>query len=411
MKRWLIRLVCPVVAAVLPLGPALAQDAPARRPLKRFDTIMEDLLRKHRVAGAALAIAVDGKLVLARGYGLANVAANEPVRPNHLFCTGSVTKSVTAVAVLHLVEQGKLALDDPMMVVLKDLKPLGEVVDRRLRKVTVRQLLNHSGGWDERTSGRIVSQPMLRRARARGIKGRVSDADWYRLALSEQRLDFDPGTECRYHNFGFIILRLVIEQASGQPYEKYVRQEVLAPMGIRRMRLELTDYGPDEVRRYDVGGRKELRGGYPIHPGDTGEERSGGNWMASAPDLVRFLTALDGSRGKPFLKRKTMAQMLALPPPPFKRALRATDVHFGLGWDVAQRVGQAWRYGKAGGRPGVSAWIEHQPDGVDWAVVFNTSSDKESKQTAVSEARKRIPEAINQVRAWPARDLFKGKAK
>jgi hypothetical protein len=182
-------------------------------------------------------------------------------------------------------------------------------------------------------------------------------------------------------------------------------------MGITRMRLELKDYGPGEVRRYAAGGRKELKGGYPVYAGQKADRESGGNWVASTADLVRFLTALDGSRGKPFLKGKTLAQMFAPPPPPYKRTLRATDPHVGLGWDRVQRVGKSWHYSKNGGRPGVSAWIEHLPDGVSWAVLFNTSSDKEQGETALAAARKRIPGAIGQVKAWPARDLFERKAK
>jgi N-acyl-D-amino-acid deacylase len=103
----------------------------------------------------------------------------------------------------------------------------------------------------------------------------------------------------------------VVEEASGESFEKYVRERVLAPMGITRMRMERKDYGPGEVRRYAAGGRKEVKGGYPVPAGETTDREYGGNWVASAPDLVRFLTALDGSRGKPFLKRQTTAQMLA----------------------------------------------------------------------------------------------------
>ena len=132
--------------------------------------------------------------------------------------------------------------------------------------------------------------------------------------------------------------------------------------------------------------------------------------MASAPDLVRFLTALDGSGGKPFLKRKTMAEMLAPPPPPYKKDRRATDIHVGLGWERVKREGKGWQYSKAGGREGVSAWIEHLPEGVSWAVLFNTSIDKEGSETSRGAVYKRIRESIRQVKNWPARDLFERAA-
>jgi hypothetical protein len=168
-------------------------------------------------------------------------------------------------------------------------------------------------------------------------------------------------------------------------------------MGITRMRMERKDFGPGEVRRYAAGGKKEVKGGYPVPAGETTDREYGGNWVASAPDLVRFLTALDGSRAKPFLKPKTRAKMLAPPPPPFKRVLKATDLHVGLGWERVQRIGKGWQYSKAGGRAGVSAWIEHLPDGGSWAVLFNTSFDKE-EAGLMGAAQKRIPVAIRQVK-------------
>jgi CubicO group peptidase (beta-lactamase class C family) len=410
MNRCLISLACLFVS--WPAGTALAQKPPARKPaapLQRFHTIMRDIMRKHQIAGAALAIAVDGRLVLARGYGLANVAKGERVRANHLFCTASVSKAVDAVAVLKLAEDGKLDLDAPLMKVLARLRPLGKVVDPRVHKITVRHLLSHAAGWDVSKRGQPPAS-MLKQARALGVKGRISPEICYRIALTE-RLDFAPGTDSRYSNFGFNVLHLVVEEASGEGFEKYVRERVLAPMGIKRMRLEREDYGPGEVRRYAAGGRKELKGGYPVPAGETADRASGGNWVASAPDLVRFLTALDGSRGKPFLKRKTVAEMLAPPPPPFKRVRRATDLHVGLGWERVRRVGKGWQYSKAGGRAGVRAWIEHLPEGISWAVPFNTSFDKDGSGTLMGEAQKRIPEAIRQVKTWPARDLFQRKAR
>lgn len=405
MTRWTTSLACLLAAAAVSLAALRpTQGRPAGGPLKRFDTILEGILRDHKVAGASLAIAKDGRLVLARGYGLADVAKNEPVRPDHLFCIASVTKSVTAVAVLKLVEEGKLGLDDTMVSVLKRHQPLGEVIDPRVRQITVRHLLHHAAGWDVAKRGQPPAS-MVKKARELGVWGPLTTAICYRIALGE-RLDLAPGTDNRYSNFGFTVLRLVVEEASGQDYESYVRAKVLAPMGIRRMRLELRDYGPGETRRYDVGGRKLLKGGYPVHRGERADREPGGNWVASASDLVRFVTALDGSRGKPFLKRRTTAEMLAVPPPPYKKALRPADPHVGLGWDRVQKVGGDWRYSKNGGRPGVSAWLEHLPGGVSWAVLFNTSADKEGDGTPLREARQRIPAAVEQVKAWPKRDLF-----
>jgi CubicO group peptidase (beta-lactamase class C family) len=379
---------------------------PAAADLKEFDARMRQILRDYRMAGASLAIARDGKLLLARGYGLANVARKERLRPDHLLCIGSVTKPVTAVAILKLVDEGKLRLDARVVDVLKDFKPIGKVVDPRLRDVTVRQLLYHAGGWDASKSGQPPNS-LRRLAKQLGVKGALTPAVCYRLALG-RKLDFTPGTESHYSNWGFIVLRLVVEKVSGQGYEQYVKQKILKPMGITRMRMEprKPQFAPGESRRYAAGGQKEVPGGadYP---------ESAGNWIASAPDLARFLTALDGSRGKPFLSARMRAQMLAPPPPPYRKNGKrpgATDPHVGLGWDLARKVGTAWRYNKNGGRPGVLAWIEHLPGGVSWVVLFNTSPPKEGesgvKGHPLATARDKIPLAIRNVKVWPKRDLF-----
>jgi CubicO group peptidase (beta-lactamase class C family) len=404
MRRWGVR----VTAALLALwSPALAITIAPRSAraqsttLERFYGIMTDILREQRVAGASLAIAKHGRLVLAKGYGFANVEAGEPVRRQSLFSLGSVTKPITAVAILKLSEQGKVRLDDYLVNALSDLTPLpGQTVfDPRFGAITIRQILYHAGGWNERNPAPGARAPSVRELeRLAGLRRPHRGEEYpelrHRIALSRP-LDFTPGTEAHYSNFGFIVLRLVVERGSGQPYETYVREHILAPMGITRMRLERPEggYGLDEVRRYAPGGQRVL------HP------RFGVNWVASAPDMARFLTALDGSRGTPFLAPQTYSAMLASPPPPIPP--RPNGSHFGLGWDRVIKTAEGWNYAKNGGKPGVSAYIEHLPTGVDWVVLFNSGHENiPGEQTPLGRARREIPAAIKAVTAWPTHDLF-----
>ena len=224
---------------------------------------MHDMLREHQLVGASLAVAKDGRLVLARGYGWADLQTRQPVAADSLFCIASVTKPFTSVAILKLVEQGRLDLDARVVDVLPDLKPLQghRVVDARVRAITVRHLLYHAGGWnrDEHADGPRNPLEVARRA---GVRGPIDASVRWRIALVEP-LDFAPGRESHYSNFGFLTLRLVIEHASGEAYGKFVRQHVLAPMGITRMRLEPNEpaYAEGEVKRYGPGGRRQLSGG------------------------------------------------------------------------------------------------------------------------------------------------------
>lgn len=198
--------------------PATGKLGPGLEPLDRAVVAM---MARHGIPGAALAVARDGKLVLARGFGWADLAAREPVRPDTRFGVASLSKAFTAVAVLKLVEEGKLRLDDRAFEMLRHIKPFpGARVGPRLYRITVRQLLNHSGGWDTKASGDPVNwttQVQLKR----GDRVPVSAEHLIAFTMGVP-LDFDPGTDSKYSNFGYIVLGEVIAKASGQPYEKYV---------------------------------------------------------------------------------------------------------------------------------------------------------------------------------------------
>src|SRR5262245_36123915 len=114
--------------------------------LKSFDEPMEAQL-KLKTPGGALAVAKDGRLVYAKGFGLGDVVNKAPVEPTSLFRIASLTKPITAVAVLRLAQEGKLDLDAKAFALLDLKAPDGATVDPRLAEITVRQLLQHTGGW------------------------------------------------------------------------------------------------------------------------------------------------------------------------------------------------------------------------------------------------------------------------
>jgi N-acyl-D-amino-acid deacylase len=393
------------------LSTARAQPQPGRplrkrRPgtgvgMPRFDAIMEEALEQFQVVGAALAVAKDGRLVVAKGYGMADVAANEPAVPGTLFCIASVTKPLTAVGVLKLVDDGKLQLDAKLVDVLADLKPLpGKRVVPRFHEITVRHVLYHAGGWTADNAATDDDTPTVQQsARDEGFKGPMPLEMLYRIALSEQ-LGYEPGTESKYSNFGYLVLRLVIERASGMPYEQYLRERILFPMGITRMRLEMKapDYAPEESRRYAKGGQQVFPGGSSMKYGTAG------NWISSAPELVRFVTAVDGTRGAPFLSARMTREMLAAPRPPYKA--RKNGSHFGLGWDSVEHDAQGVSFHKNGGKAGVRAWAEHMANNVDWVVLFNTNpTEPEQGPGLFAFTNRKIRETVAEIQRWPDQDL------
>jgi N-acyl-D-amino-acid deacylase len=340
--------------------------------LEPVDAAVLSMMSRHGIPGAAVAITKNGKLAYARGYGWANLATREHVQPSTLFGIASLSKTITAAAILKLVEQGKLSLDDRAFPLLAHIKPLpGARPDPRLQQITVRHLLTHAGGWDHRKSGDPVNWTTEMQVR-RGDRTAIP-AEYLIAFTMGVPLDFDPGTDSMYSNFGYIVLGEVVEKASGQPYEKFVRENVLLPAGIPEVRLHPPGgrYFKNEARRYlaGAGGEQELPAWQQKY------SDAAGRWTASAVDLMRFVCALDGSRGKPLLDEKTFRLMIAPPPPPLKP--RADGAYVGLGWDAVTRT-DAGGYGlfKDGSWFGMRAFLNRQPNGVNWVLLFNASMNK-----------------------------------
>jgi N-acyl-D-amino-acid deacylase len=363
-----------------------------------FDRIVRETLEKFGVPGASLAVVKNGRLVVAKGYGWANVARHEPVTPRTLFSLASVSKPVSAIAVLRLVEQGRLSLDDRVYDVLGRPQPLpGMQIVPRAREITVRQILNHSAGWLRKNDPLSKSKKI---AAEMHQPPPIPSELIVRWAFCHP-LDFQPGTEQSYSNFSYQLCRHVCQSVTGEPFESYVRQQILRPLGVTDMQLEPIGpgYVPGEAHRYRNGDLKEFGGGRaPIEP-------PAGSWLASSVDMARFLAAVDGSRGRPLLNGATMRQMLAPAPPPLQP--RKDGSHFGLGWDSVLRTSAGVRYGKNGGVAGIGTYVEHDPIGVDWVLLLNGSPKKKKKgPKPLGHAIAEIGRAIHQVEHWPDRDLF-----
>jgi N-acyl-D-amino-acid deacylase len=369
--------------------------------LEAFDDAMVSILEHHGLPGAALSITKHGRLVLAKGYGWADTASGKEVEPDTLFNLASLSKSITAVAVLKLVEQGKLKLDDKVFDLLPNVKPpRGAKVDDRLKKVTVRQCLNHSGGWDRTKNGDPVNwEPQI--CRAMRVAPPLSPVQFLSFMLSVP-LDFAPGASAVYSNVGFVILGEVVAAASKQSYEKFVQDNVLKPMGITAARLNPRDgkYAAGSAHRYLAGtllGLPALR--FPMIDAT-------GGWLASVVDMAKFLANLDGTRGKPVLNEESRKLMREAPPAPLKP--RENGTFFGLGWDAVIVQGKDYGYFKDGCYQGMRTYMKRLPNGVNWALVFNASmefdpTDMQLAGSAIQEVRKHV----EYLEKHPEIDLFK----
>lgn len=393
--------------------PQMPTSGPAVPEMAAFDRIVTELMRRHQVPGGALAVAKDGRLLLARGYGLADVENKRAVRPDDLFRIASISKPITAAAALVLVERGRLELDAKVAELL-DTKlpdgrtPHGEIMDPRLRQVTVRQLLHHTGGFDRTKS----FDPMLGPPQIVEALGSPADPAAIVRFMFARPLDFDPGARHAYSNFGYCLLGRVIERVTGRSYEGSVRRLVLRPAGIRRMRLGRTraqHRAEAEVRYYPPPGAETVASVFPDvkQPVPSPYGRfyieamdAHGGWIASAVDLVRFAASVDGSRRPGLLQPETVKLIESRPAEPISQDEPA---YYGLGWMI-RPVGDKANWWHAGGLPGTRTLLVRTHHGLCWAAVLN--SRPSPGRRLPGRLDRGLWQAAGEVKKWPRHDLF-----
>ncbi len=363
-----------------------------------------EFLRQWNLAGMTMSIVKDGKLVYAHGFGHADVEGRLPVSPGHLFRVASVSKLITAVAIMKLVEKKAISLDSKVFgpqSILKD-SIFNSVKDKRIYKITIRHLLAHAGGWSLHYGDPAFNSLVV--LEKTGDTG-AATIDSYCRFVASRNLHFEPGTRSSYSNMGYMFLGKVIETVSGRSYEDFVRKEVLAPVGITDMhigRSYLSDRRINEVKYYeseesqmipafDGSGRLVPKpyGGNPI-------ELLGpaGGWIASSVELAKLMVLIDGFRNVPdMISHQLINQMVV-----------EKDFKGPLGWKTVNKNGD---WVRTGSMAGTSAIMKRQSNGFCWVVVINSSSWKGP----------RLPAYINymmgkierNVKNWPKHDLFKYK--
>lgn len=382
---------------------------PSAPGMESFDRVIPSLMRDWDIPGGSVAVVKDGRLLLAHGYGLADKDQNTDVQPGALFRVASVSKPITSVAILRLVENGKLGLDDPAFDILGRLKPSGGVADERVNDITIRMLLQHAGGWDIEELGYDPMFSSVRIAEAEGTEP-PAEAETIIRYMLKQRLSFAPGTGYAYSNFGYNVLGRVIEEISGQSYETHVKENVLAPMGISRMQIghtrksqriegEVHYYGGGLVDSVfpDQGLVPRPYGGFHLEAMDAH-----GGWVGSSIDLLRFMTRVDGWASiADMLSDNTLQTMTARPQIP---RWQGSNWYYALGWSVRPQPGNWWHNGSQPGTSSILVRAGQQGRKLAWAAVFN--SRPPSWQRFNSEMDGALWEAVGNVSSWPTHDLF-----
>ncbi len=391
---------------------------PTDERLAPFDEMMRDFLKKHRIPGAAVAVTNHGQLMFARGYGYADVANREPATPTSLFRIASISKPITAVAILQLIEQKKLSLDDRVFEILdfnSEIEKAGDDFDPRQRDITIRHLLQHRGGWDRDESFDAMFQS-VRFAKQFDVPAPAGPRDIIR-AMLRQKLDFDPGERYAYSNYGYCLLGRVIEKLTGRSYEDSVKEHVLGPLGIRDMRIgktHLPGRAKNEVRYYDP----EL--GKSVFQADLGEKvpwayggwyleamDSHGAWIASAVDLARFAAAFDDPAKCKVLSKESLDLMHARPPglAGHEENGDPKEVFYSLGWMNRALGEDKTNHWHTGSLSGTATILIRRHDGKNFIALFNTRTSPVAAHLG-REIDPLLHKAADAVKDWPREDLF-----
>ncbi|MGI9517730.1 MAG: serine hydrolase domain-containing protein [Pirellulaceae bacterium] len=383
------------------------------RYLEPIDRMLSQFMFDHQVPGATMAISRNGQIVYQRGFGYRQLENERVMEPDTLLRIASVSKPVTAAAIMQLVDRGQMELDQPLFA---DLHKLTAVeFDPRWQAITLDHLLRHRAGWD-----RVESfDPMFRQhVIARHFQVQIPvEPEMIMRYMLEHPLQHDPGRQFAYSNFGYSVLGRAIERASEMTYQQYVVENVFRPLGIRGARVGRT--------RFDERDRKEScyypRDGrfaehsridaqvfdVPVQYGGWYQESldAHGGLIATAADLVRFASSFDQPDQCPIMSSEAVREMF-LPVNLDEIELDEQGIRqfYAYGWQVvALDDGERFNCYHMGRLPGSSAILVRRHDGFNWAVLFNSDNSADGQRLA-SRIDPLIHQAVDAVTRWPNRN-------
>lgn len=276
-----------LAGAALP-APLLAADAGTIGA--EIDRVASAAIAAGESPGLQVAVFKDGKPLVVKSYGSANLELKVPVNDDSVFLIGSVTKQFTAAALLQLRDEGKLSMDDRLAKYYPDYP--------RAADITIRQMLHHTSGLHNYTDDpSFIDQAALKR----------STDDWVKsFAKMPKSQDFEPGAQWNYSNTAYFLLGGIVEKVEGKPLAAVLKARFFDPLGLSHTALDDEgDIVPGRVAGYDASGPGQFRNAALISmtiPAGAGAMRS------SASDLARWNAALFGGK---VLKPASLAEMTA----------------------------------------------------------------------------------------------------
>lgn len=386
------------------LNDTLTNDMSASKATEGMDRMIERYMKQWEIKGASLAVMRNDSLLYAKGYGYADREEGEEMTPGHILRMASVSKLITATGIMILKERGLLSLQDTVFGprgILNDSIYTAAIREKSKFGITVEQLLRHKAGFtNSRGDPMFSTRDIIRQFR---LDGPPDHETLVRCVLTRP-LGYQPGSWQRYSNFGYLLLSMIIEKASGTEYETFIKENVLKPAGCHDMHIANNYYEeryPNEVRYYMQSGSEPCEefnlSGRMVERCYGGNDIRGlsgaGAWCGSAAELCRFVASIDGKPGiKDIISEESVAEMTEY----------FDTETFSLGWNDTKPTGEWTRTGTLGG---TSALVKYFPDGECWIMITNTSTWKGPGFTKNTESLfRKCREAYGS--ALPARDLF-----
>jgi len=352
----------------LALALALATSPGAARADAIDDYINTEMTRQH-IPGLALGIMQHGQLIRAQGYGFANLEHSVPVHPDTVFETGSVGMQFTAVAVMLLVEDGKLQLDDPLRKYLPQ-------APRTWAPITIRQVLNHTSGLPTTPNGEFRRD--------------YTDDELLNI-IYKQELNFPAGTHWSFSYTGYLVLGMLIKKATGESYADLLTRRVFAPLGMRTIRvMDYLAIIPNRAAGYELR-NGELRNQEWVSP--TANSTADGPFIFSVLDYARW----DAAIGHKILQPPSWA-LIAQPAP----LSQGRTYPYGFGWYLGHDADQEiWRH--AGSWQGFQSFAIRYL-GNQLTVIALTNSDNANPTSIVRHVAGMLYPRLAQPAAAPIED-------
>ncbi len=367
---------------------------------ERFDREIEKFMRRWEFTGVSFALMRNDSLIYAKGYGYADKQSGEECDVRHLFRIASVSKLITATAVMKLIEDGQLTLSSKIFGeegILCDSLFL-DLQSNNHKRITVDHLLRHTAGFSDSRGDPGFANGMVARVLEKELPLSLDDMIVY---ATKTYIRTAPGGSYNYSNLGYMILGKVIEKVSGMGYEEYVRDSIMAPIGCSNIFIANNfshQKAPHEVSYYEVKEAEAVEAydgsGLMTMKSDGGNNVTllggAGGWVASSVELLRFVASIDD---KPLYNDILSDESIRI-------MTEYNRTKHPIGWASTSK----YEWLRSGSMAGTSALIKRQSNGYTWVFLVNNSAWIGPKITRYISSS--VSSSIAKVTQWPRRDLF-----